>query len=98
MRYIDALNRIAKEDSGGYYGKIAQDALDREQATCDHSWNSINKDHCMKCGFRNVFYGKDGNMFTAKRSDFVNLQESLCGFGSIEDEALRDLIRQEINE
>ena len=96
MDYVEALQRIAKEDRRGYFGGIAREALNKVQGSCDHSWNSINKDRCIKCGLRNVFYEKDGDSFTAKRSDFINLQESYCGFGKTEDEAMRDLITQEL--
>ena len=43
----------------------------------------------------NVNYGVDGNQVTAFRDDFFNLQESHCGFGDNEQEALQDLLSQE---
>ncbi len=42
-----------------------------------------------------VVYGIDGDQHTCVRGDFENLQESLCGFGNTEEDALEDLIRQE---
>lgn len=42
-----------------------------------------------------VIYGVDGNQYTAYREDFINLQESHCGFGDTNEEALKDLLRQE---
>jgi hypothetical protein len=39
--------------------------------------------------------GKDGNMFTAFWSDFINLQESNCGFGVVPHLAVDDLFNQE---
>ena len=43
----------------------------------------------------NIVYGQDGNQYTAHRYDFINLQESPCGFGNNHQEAIDDLIRQE---
>lgn len=37
----------------------------------------------------------DGNAWCAKRHDFVNLQESLAGFGDTQVDAVKDLRRQE---
>jgi hypothetical protein len=38
-----------------------------------------------------VVYEMDGNQWCAKFSDFINLQESLAGFGDTKDMALSDL-------
>ena len=38
----------------------------------------------------------DGNMFNARRSNFINLQESVSGFGETRPEARIDLIKNEI--
>ena len=43
----------------------------------------------------NIVYGVDGDLYTAYRNDFVNLQESCCGYGNNHQEAVDDLIRQE---
>lgn len=40
-------------------------------------------------------YGEDGNQITCFRPDFIDLQESHCGFGDTLEEAKADLIRQE---
>lgn len=40
-------------------------------------------------------YGVDGDMVTCQRRDFVNLQESPCGFGISEYDAKQDLLEQE---
>jgi hypothetical protein len=40
-------------------------------------------------------YGVDGDKITCKRPDFINLQESPCGFGDTHQEALEDLLAQE---
>ena len=40
-------------------------------------------------------FGIDGDAITCYRLDFVNLQESCCGFGYTQKEALADLLRQE---
>jgi hypothetical protein len=37
----------------------------------------------------------DGDMFCAKRKDFLDLQASTAGFGATEDEAVSDLLWQE---
>jgi hypothetical protein len=42
-----------------------------------------------------VIYGVDGNQCTAYRPDFMNLQESPCGFGDTNEVALADLLSQE---
>jgi hypothetical protein len=38
---------------------------------------------------------KDGNQFCAVHSDFINLQESLAGFGSTEEKAKLDLQKKD---
>ena len=38
--------------------------------------------------------GMDGNQHTACFEDFINLQESPCGFGDTEKEAILNLIEQ----
>lgn len=45
--------------------------------------------------FEDEIYGEDGDQVTCVRSDFIDLQNSPCGFGNTEREALADLIRQE---
>lgn len=42
-----------------------------------------------------VLYEKDGDMWCCHRRDFVNLQESLAGFGKTKEEALQDLLNKE---
>jgi len=37
----------------------------------------------------------DGNAWCATRPDFINLQESLAGFGDTEQEAIANLVEQE---
>ena len=44
---------------------------------------------------RDISLEMDGNAWCAKRSSFVNLQESLAGFGASRLEAAKDLLRQE---
>lgn len=39
---------------------------------------------------------KDGNMYCAVMADFINIQESPCGFGETEEIARKNLV-QEIN-
>lgn len=39
--------------------------------------------------------GTDGDMFTAYRDSFVNLQESNCGFGNTVQEAVDNLLKLE---
>ena len=42
-----------------------------------------------------VIIKKDGDSWFAIREDFINLVESLCGFGETELEALEDLLHVE---
>ena len=44
---------------------------------------------------KKIIYGIDGDQYTAYREDFINLQESCCGFGNNHQEALEDLLSQE---
>lgn len=44
---------------------------------------------------KEFIYGIDGDMITCHRMDFINLQESPCGFGATKAEAFSDLLRQE---
>lgn len=37
---------------------------------------------------------KDGNQWCAVDDDFVNLHESIAGFGATEQEALEDFVRK----
>lgn len=43
----------------------------------------------------NIIYEIDGDMICAYRHDFINLQESLAGFGPTEGCALEDLLEKE---
>lgn len=43
-----------------------------------------------------VLFGIDGNKHTCTRRDFINLQESPCGFGDTLQEAYEDLLKQEL--
>ena len=45
-----------------------------------------------------VDYGNEGDQWFCRRGDFVNLQESCCGFGNTQEEAYKDLLRQETEE
>ena len=40
----------------------------------------------------NTCLAKDGNAFCAFKPGFVNIQESICGFGSCPSEAVQDMI------
>lgn len=42
-----------------------------------------------------VIYEEDGDQWCAKREDFVDLQQSLAGFGNTKEEALADLEKKE---
>lgn len=42
-----------------------------------------------------VIFGIDGNRHTCRRPDFINLQESLCGYGDTHAEAFADLLAKE---
>lgn len=43
----------------------------------------------------NINFGIDGDMWTAVYDDFINLAQSICGFGSTPELALANLINQE---
>ena len=47
----------------------------------------------LKNSKKQITIGKDGTAITAKFEDFINLQESDCGFGDTEKEALIDLLQ-----
>lgn len=42
--------------------------------------------------YKKVVYGQDGNQVCAHYEDFINLQESPCGFGDTEEDALKELL------
>jgi len=44
--------------------------------------------------WNSILFGVDGNQQTAHFDDFINLQESPCGFGDTQLDALEDLISQ----
>lgn len=44
---------------------------------------------------KEFLYDMDGNQYTCQRPDFVNLQESLCGFGNTPELAKADLLKHE---
>ena len=44
---------------------------------------------------KDIATGLDGNQYFAHRRDFINLQESLAGFGDTPEEAIEDLKKQE---
>ena len=45
---------------------------------------------------KSLIYDVDGDQYTCHRVDFINLQESPCGFGNNHQEALENLLRQEV--
>ena len=51
--------------------------------------------YAMRFAVEEVVYGMDGNQHTAHRVNFVNLQESNCGFGDTQKLAYEDLLSQE---
>jgi len=53
---------------------------------------------CPAHGGPKIRYCMDGNMWMASRPNFVNLQESLAGFGESKELALADLIANERRE
>lgn len=46
-----------------------------------------------KC--QDVIYELDGNQWCAHRIDFIDLQNSLAGFGDTQNDALKDLLAKE---
>ena len=64
--------------------------------TCKTCRATNNEYHKFDCPMEEqLIFGIDGNQATCHRGDFVNLQESLCGFGNTNEEALADLREQE---
>ena len=45
---------------------------------------------------KTINFKKDGDMWCATREDFINLKESLAGFGETKNKAARLLVRGEI--
>lgn len=41
-----------------------------------------------------IVLGVDGNQYTAVFDNFINLQESPCGFGSTQKEAVEELLKE----
>lgn len=50
----------------------------------------------MTVNFKKIVFIPDGDQIMACYEDFVNIQESPCGFGKTEEEAQRDLISNEL--
>lgn len=57
-------------------------------------WYCNDEDAPNYAGRINCILEEDGNKKTAKRFDFINLQESPCGFGDTYLEAMADLAKQ----
>lgn len=54
-------------------------------------WNCNNTDADVYAERIGCIIGTDGNSFTATKKDFINLQDSPCGFGNTKLEAMSDL-------
>lgn len=57
-------------------------------------WGCDDKDALIYAEYIGCVLGEDGNRKSAKDTDFVNLQESPCGFGETYLEAMADLCKQ----
>lgn len=57
-------------------------------------WFCDNEDAVEYASRVGAILGMDGNKFTATKADFINLQESPCGFGNSYLEAMADLCKQ----
>lgn len=98
-------------DGAEYTRKLITDAIKQGKVTLDgkpvriveDKPGSINDDPPLSPLIEPVpfktdeVFGTDGNKFTCRRPDFVNLQESLCGFGDTMEEAKADLLKHEFD-
>lgn len=57
-------------------------------------WGINDEDAVNYAEYLGAEIGEDGNMKYARRADFINLQESPCGFGETYLEAFADLCKQ----
>lgn len=57
-------------------------------------WNCTNEDAESYADYLGIKIYMDGNAFCATRSDFINLQESPCGFGDNYLEAISELAKE----
>lgn len=57
-------------------------------------WKCDDKDAFNYAEYLGIDLGTDGSSMVAKRKDFVNLQESICGFGETYLEAIANLCKQ----
>lgn len=57
-------------------------------------WGCSNEDAFNYADYLGIDIGMDGNAHYARKKDFVNLQESPCGFGDSYLEAMSDLANQ----
>ena len=44
--------------------------------------------------YSSIIFGVDGNQRTAYFDDFINLQESPCGFGNTQKDAVEELLKE----
>lgn len=57
-------------------------------------WKCTNDDAEQYAKYVGIELGMDGNQCFARRADFINLQESHCGFGDTNLDAMADLCKQ----
>jgi hypothetical protein len=57
-------------------------------------WNCTNEDAKNFALFFKFNLYMDGNAYCANRSDFINIQESPCGFGDTAIEAIAELLKE----
>lgn len=73
---------------------LAAGARPERIAELANKWGCDDKDAPHYAEYVGCVLGIDGNKKTATRRDFINLQESPCGFGDTYLEAMSDLCRQ----
>lgn len=57
-------------------------------------WNCTNDDAIHYANRVGCILGKDGNQYTATRKDFIDLHDSLAGFGDTRLDAMADLCKR----
>lgn len=88
---IEAI-KAEKVTLDGKQVRIVEPQIDAPPATTESTVQNSNSQEIKIDG---CLYDMDGNQYTCKRPDFVNLAESLCGFGDTPEQAKADLLKSE---
>ena len=59
-----------------------------------NKWQCDDEDAESYAGYLGIIIGQDGNQKTAHKADFIDLQNSPCGFGDTYLDAMTDLAKQ----